>query len=165
MSRKEEMENLVKLAEEKREEIIAEIIQAYKDADRSDLSGWKIDVCIDDDGEVFATGLMSQNSMLKGQFEGSVSTIAVVPTHNLLDNFNLTEAIRYRSDYEELYKKYEDSDYYNFYDFIADEYSEIKEELENEYIEFMEDEIQRWAEQKFDEFIDDAEQVIGYDEE
>lgn len=168
---KKELENILEMVqeEEKREEIIDTIIAATQEAEGA-MSGWGVDVCIDTDGMVSTTGLMSQNTQTYGQWEGSTYTICTCKSWTLADyEFDYIEDAKSFEAFGEIkaaFKKHwaedygeaiEDDDfrrrYAEFESFVKENYSEIADQIEEFNRDWVYGALPEEADNKYDWFI------------
>lgn len=160
-------QELLNLINENYDAIKDKIIEAYKETDRTDLSGWHVEINISSEGNVWTSGLLSQNSWTQGDFE----TITTVHTWDSLEQFNLTESIKSHDRYGEIVKAcetalqedFDDISNRDFYDFIKVNYLEVVEEQKENFKEFVYDDwVPEYAEEKIDSAITEFEERIRY---
>ena len=148
--------NWSEIMEQNRDKIIEKIIEAKKETEGT-MQGWGVDVEINQEGDVWTTGLMSQNSQTMSSWEGETKSITRVVSWNA--EVNEEEAIKYD---EKLYAEYleqkEIREYSYFaYEFMRDYYhGTLREWEENEYDEEI-DAYTEQAEEELDRIIYDEE--------
>lgn len=162
MKRSEILKNLKANVIEREEEITNKIIETWKSAETSgDMSSWHIELHIDiNDGSVWETGLLSQGSMLKSEWDGTSFPIAGCECwHVGMDgyDYNLEDAIQYEDNVEELEAEYErvkDEYCFGMYDFILERHSEIIDKLDDDYRNILFEELfPAKAEEQYNNFL------------
>ena len=122
------------LMEENREAIVEKMVDAFKDAEGG-MSGWFTGVEMDQDGEVWTTGTMSQGSQSQSSWEGKTFVVTSIPSWSVdVPSFEvegMKQLTELRKEYDEIAND-DDFIYTSFYEWLADEYQEQLIEAENE---------------------------------
>ena len=162
------MEKLRSLVIENQDKIKDEILKAYEEAE--DLwESWRIDIQIDDNGEVWATGALSQGSQTMSSWKGETHVVASVHGWQVGGNnydYDFKEDIKYQDNYDKIIADFEEAEEkdeaWDLYEFVQVNYPEVIENMDSEYREYLfSDEFHEQAHRKIDEFILSLDERIG----
>jgi len=175
--KEKKMEKWSELMEENREAIVEKMVEAFKEAEGG-MSGWQNGVEMDQDGEVWTTGIMSQGSQLESSFNGRTFIVDWIKTWEAdYSTDELRDADELKEQYTEYEKTIEDAEkndeypeFDSFFDFLNDRYFELYKEVDARIIqdnkEFEISEYREYANDKLDDIIKmqkDSEKYEGED--
>ena len=123
--------NWSELMEANRDKIEETIREAKKET-YGTMQGWRVDVEMDEDGEVWTSGLASQGSQSMSSYNGETFIVCSIESWEV--DTNESEDIKY---HKELYAEYlaqkEDEDGYEYaWEFMENKYPEIRKEWQND---------------------------------
>ena len=146
-----------KLMEENREVIVEKMVEAFKEAEGG-MSGWSIGVEMDQDGDVWTTGLMSQGSQSESSWKGETTIIDNIGSWNLdYDEMELLKAKL--PDFQDLYDEFEqhkideDDEWISLSSFMSERYPNTLNEWNDEMTSFEVDTFGDYASEKLDNII------------
>ena len=123
--------NWVKIMEDNRDKIEETIREAKKET-YGTMQGWHVDVEMDEDGEVWTSGLASQGSQSMSSWEGKTYVICSIESWNI--EIDESEDIKYNEKlYAEFQAQKEDENGYEYvYEFMREKYPDILQEWQND---------------------------------
>jgi len=161
------MKKWSELMEENKDVIIEKMVEAFKEAEGG-MSGWHNGVEMDQDGDVWTTGIMSQGSQSQSSWEGKTFIIDWIKTWNseydeyeTLKN-NLPECDDIYNAFEQ-FKVDEDDEYAYFRDFMREKYPEKLEQWDDETKQFEIDSYEEYARDLLDDVIDRQKEQEKYE--
>jgi len=162
------MEKLRSLVLEKQEEIKDKILKAYEEAEGL-WESWRVDIQIDDNGEVWITGALSQGSQTMSSWKGESHVVASVHGWEVGGNnydYDFKEDIKYQDNYDEIVAKFKEAEEkdeaWDLYEFVQENYPEVIENMNAEYREYLfSDEFHEQAHRMIDEFLLQLDERIG----
>ena len=170
------MKKWSELMEENRETIVEKMVDAFKEAE-SGMSGWHNGIEMDQDGDVWTTGIMSQGSQSESSFNGRTFIIDWIDTWEAdYSTDELRDADELKAQYAEYEKMIEDAEkndaypeFGSFFDFLNEKYFELYQEVNNRIIkgntEFEISEYWEYAETKLDGIIKNQKYEESYEGE
>jgi len=133
----------VKIMEENREAIEEKILQAKKETFET-MSGWHVDVEMNEQGEVWTGDMMSTGSQSMSSYKGETFIITSVKSWRTECNLDVEQEMKYNDNqkYFNEYKTQQEEDIINesAYDFMYENYPEILKQWEEEQEEAEKDE-------------------------
>lgn len=146
--------NWAEVMEANRDTIIEKMVQAKKETEGT-MQGWGVDVEIDENGDCWVSGLLSQNSQSMSSYKGETFIVATVKSWEV--DVNEEEAIKTEPEMlkEYLAQQNEDGGHEYAYQFMAEKYPEKVEEWRTDTIEYEVDAYAEEADRLLDQRIED----------
>lgn len=135
--------NWAEIMEANRDSIIEKMVQAKKESEGT-MSGWSVDVEIDEKGEVWTTGLMSQGSQSMSSWNGETFIVASVKSWTV--EIDESECIKSEPSLLAEFEAQKDDElgYEYEWEFMQAKYPEIVKEWQDQATEF---EVESYAEE------------------
>lgn len=135
------MKKWSELMEANRDVIIEKMVEAYEKAEGG-MSGWHYNIEMDQNGDVWIDGLLSQGSQSMSPWKGETAVITSISTWQIeCPSFEVEKSdqlIELKKEYDELFNENNDDFLYtSFYEWLADEHQEKLIEAENELTDIL----------------------------
>jgi len=131
------MKKWSEIMKENKEEILVKMVDAFKEAEGG-MSGWHIGIEIDQDGDVWTTGILSSGSQSVESWEGKTTIVTWINTWNVdyddRDFLSDPDNAYLEAEFDD-YKKVTDDELLPFEDFMMTEHPEILEVWDAQAIE------------------------------
>ena len=161
------------LMEENKDLIVEKMVDTFKEAEGG-MSGWQIGVEMDQSGDVWTTGIMSQGSQSQSSWEGKTFVIDWIKTWEA--DYS-TDDLIYDSELKDQYTEYEQlitdahkndeyPEFNSFCDFLNDHYfelyREVSDRLTQTYKQFEIDEYWEVANNNLEDIIEKQKEYETY---
>ena len=147
------MKEWSELMQEKSELIVEKMVEAFKEAEGG-MSGWHVGVEMDEDGDVWTTGIMSEGSQSESSWKGETTVIDWIKAWELeydeLDMLTFPENKEIQATFEQA--KLDDEDLY-FRDWMSDNYPDKLKEWDKDARQCEIDSFEEYAGDKLDDII------------
>ena len=154
------------LMEENKDVIVKKMVEAYEKAE-SNMSGWHFDIEMDQDGDVWTSGLLSRGSQSQSSWEGKTFIVVSIDTWvfdydemQTLNN-NLPECNDIYEAFEQ-HKIDQDDEYASFRDFMNENYPEKLWQWDDEAKQFEIDSYEEYARDKLRDIIRNQKEYESY---
>lgn len=166
---KKELMAIREYLQENEEMVIDKIVEMMVEAE-SNSSGYRMELHIDNDLDVYQSGQYSQNSFSGNVWEGKAYVIATFDSWHVGSgsyDYNFDENIKNEPEYAEIKETFENQeDEFSFYDFVKDNYVEVVERMDADWRDYIISEFPEQASQKFEDAVEDLDRAISlHDEE
>ena len=158
------MKKWSEILEENKDDVMQNMVDAFKQAEGG-MSGWHVGVEIDQAGNIWTTGILSQGSQSESSWKGETFIIDWISTWNVdyeEENFLDDADYAYLKDEFEQYKKDNDDEYLILREWMINNHSDILENWDRIAKEVEVDGYYDNVQDKLDQIIENQKEYESY---